>query len=84
MGTPLPPPRLTTRTSGQAVASLVLGILWFGWIGSILAIVLGYRALNEIDASSGLIAGKGMAIAGLVLGLAAVSALVVPFWVAVG
>ena len=30
--------------NGKAIASMVLGILWLYWIGSILALVLGYIA----------------------------------------
>ena len=56
------------RTSGMAVASLVLGLLWIYWIGSLLAVVFGHVALSEIDRSQGRTIGRGMAIAGLVLG----------------
>ena len=55
--------------SGLAVASLVLGILWLYWIGSILAIIFGAVAIKQINESNGWRTGKGMAIAGLVLGL---------------
>jgi len=60
------------RTSGTAVASLILGIL--AWvvlplIGAILAVVLGHIARSEIRRSPpGSVEGDGMAIAGLVLG----------------
>lgn len=69
---PPPPPRMrTVQTSGMAVASLVMGIL--GWtvlplLGSILAIVFGYSARNEIRQRPGELEGEGMATAGLVLG----------------
>jgi hypothetical protein len=69
---PPPPPRmLAVQTSGMAVASLVMGIL--GWtvlplLGSILAIVFGYSARNEIRQRPGELEGEGMAVAGLVLG----------------
>ena len=56
------------RTNGLAVASLVLGILWIYWIGSILALVFGYSARNQIDRSGGAQAGRGLAVAGIVLG----------------
>ena len=56
------------RVSGLAIASLVVGILWFYWLGSILALVLGYMAKREIDASRGAVTGRGFAIAGIVLG----------------
>jgi hypothetical protein len=54
---------------GLAIASLVLGILWIYWIGSILAMIFGAVALRRINASNGWRTGKGMAIAGLVLGI---------------
>src|SRR5438874_5729355 len=56
----------TRGTSGFAIASLVLGILWVYFIGSILAIVFGFVALNQIKQRNQ--NGRGMAIAGLVLG----------------
>lgn len=57
------------RTSGLAVASLVLGIVWLCGIGSLLATVFGAVALKQIGDSRGSVTGKGMAIAGLVLGV---------------
>ena len=53
-------------TNGLAVAALVLGIVWAFWIGSALAIVFGHVALGQIRQRNQ--SGKGMAIAGLVLG----------------
>lgn len=64
-GYPLP---AATRTNGLAIASLVLGALWIWWIGSLLALVFGYVAKNQIDGSGGTQSGRGMAIAGIVLG----------------
>lgn len=46
----------------------MVGLLWFAWIGSVLALVLGYAAKREIDASGGRVTGRGIAIAGIVLG----------------
>jgi Domain of unknown function (DUF4190) len=66
-------------TSGLAIASLVLGIVWLFWIGSILAVIFGHIALNRIKASRGMIEGKGLAIAGLVLGYLGVATLL--FWI---
>jgi hypothetical protein len=57
-----------TKTNGFSIASLVLGILWIYWIGSILALVFGYVAKQQIDRSGGMQSGRGMAIAGIVLG----------------
>ena len=66
--TPLAPTARPTGTDGLAIASLVLGILWLWWIGSILAVVFGHISLNRIKASGDSIPGRGLAIAGLVLG----------------
>jgi hypothetical protein len=55
-------------TNGFAVASMVLGILWIYWIGSILALVFGYIAKKQIRESNGTQGGQGMATAGIVLG----------------
>ena len=52
----------------MAVASMVLGIVWIYWIGSVLALVFGYMARKQIDESGGVQQGRGMAIAGIVLG----------------
>lgn len=52
----------------MAIASMVLGILWLWWIGSILALIFGYVGKNQIDQSGGRQDGRGMAIAGIVLG----------------
>jgi hypothetical protein len=57
-----------STTSGLAIASMVLGILWIYWIGSLVGLVLGYLALREIRQDPQRIGGKGMAIAGIVLG----------------
>jgi hypothetical protein len=56
------------KTNGFAIAALVLGIVWIYGIGSILALVFGYQAKNQIDASGGRESGRGMAVAGIVLG----------------
>lgn len=58
----------TQSTNGFAIASLVLGILWLYWLGSILALIFGYVAKSQIDQSGGRQSGRGMAIAGIVLG----------------
>ena len=68
---PYPPAR---TTNGMAVASMVLGIVWVYWIGSILALVFGYLALRDIRRSGQ--RGEGMAIAGIVLGWIGVAVLV--------
>jgi Domain of unknown function (DUF4190)/Protein of unknown function (DUF2510) len=65
-----------TKTNGFAVASLVLGILWVWWIGSILALIFGYVGKNQIDQSRGRQGGRGMAVAGIVLGWIGVGTLI--------
>ena len=61
------------RTSGYAIASLALGITWLGWIGSVLAVIFGHVALAQVR--DGTRSGRGMAIAGLVLGYAGLALL---------
>lgn len=63
------------RTNGFAVASLVLGILWIFWIGSVLALIFGFIAKSQIDKSNGAQSGSGLAIAGIVLGCVGVGTL---------
>jgi hypothetical protein len=65
------------KTNGLAIASLVLGILWVYWIGSVLAVIFGHVALSQIDKSGGTQTGRGMAIAGLVLGWIGVGVLLI-------
>src|SRR5680860_209221 len=55
-------------TNGLAIASLVLGILWLWWIGSILALIFGYVSRNQISDTNGRQGGAGIAVAGIVLG----------------
>lgn len=67
-----PPPYYPpAQTSGMATASLIFGIA--SWIllpllGSIIAIICGHAAKNEIRSSGGRLTGDGMATAGLILG----------------
>lgn len=67
-------------TNGLAIASLVLGIVWIYWIGSILALVFGYVARKQIRERNQ--SGDGMAIAGIVLGWVGVGFLVLVIAVA--
>jgi hypothetical protein len=53
-------------TNGFAIASMVLGIVWIWWIGSVLALVFGYVAKSQIRETGQ--SGSGMATAGIVLG----------------
>jgi hypothetical protein len=70
-------------TNGYAVASLVLGIIWLWWIGSILALAFGYAARKQIAVSGGRQGGDGLAIAGIVLGWVGVGTFVY-FWFLIG
>jgi type II secretory pathway pseudopilin PulG len=60
----------------MAIASLVCGILNVFPL-SVVAIVLGHISLSQIKKSAGRIQGKGLAIAGLVLGYLGIAA--IPF-----
>lgn len=62
-------------TNGLAIASMVLGILWIYWIGSILALIFGYIAKQQIRQTGGRQAGLGMATAGIILGWIGIGAL---------
>lgn len=57
------------------MASLVLGIVWLMDLGSILALVFGYIAKEQTDRSGGRQTGRGMAVAGIVLGWVGVALL---------
>lgn len=74
---PPPPPNAAFTaappTNGLAIASMVLGIVWIYWIGSLLALIFGYVALNQIKRTGD--QGRGMAIAGIVLGWVAFAGL---------
>ena len=69
-------PAVARSTNGLAIAAMVLGIVWVYWVGSILALVFGYVAKGQIDQSGGRQGGKGMAIAGIVLGWVGIGTLV--------
>lgn len=63
--------------AGLAIASMVLGILWIYWIGSVLAIIFGHIALSQIKKSNGWKTGRGMAIAGVTLGYVGLATFVI-------
>jgi hypothetical protein len=60
------------RNSTTAIISLILSILGLigvlPFIGSIVGLILGYNARNEIERSSGSLSGRGMAQWGIILG----------------
>jgi len=55
---------------------LVLGILWIGGVGSLLALVFGYVGKDQIDRSTSRQSGRGLALAGIVLGWIGIALLV--------
>ncbi len=62
-------------TSGLAIASLVCGILGLTTcllVPGIPAVICGHMALSQIDKSPAPVAGRGMALAGLITGYVAV------------
>jgi hypothetical protein len=63
------------RTNGLAIASLIAGFMWFGWIGSVLAVVLGHMALRQISRSGGRQSGRVPAVIGLGFGYVALMGL---------
>jgi hypothetical protein len=65
----------------MAIASMVLGILWLYWVGSILALIFGYIALSQIRQRNE--GGRGMAIAGVVLGWIGAGTLVLVIMLAI-
>ena len=71
-GAPMYPP--PAGTNGMAIASMVLGILWIWWIGSVLALIFGYVARQQIKRTHQ--NGNGMAIAGIVLGWIGIAVIV--------
>lgn len=62
---------MAPATSGYAIASLVCSLLGyigvFGF-GPLLGVIFGHLALREIDRSNGMLQGRGLAQAGLILG----------------
>jgi len=73
---PFPVPAPVPETNGLAIASLLFGIFWLGGIGSLAALVLGYRARREIRRSAGGQRGSSLATTGIVLGWIGVALLV--------
>ena len=72
-----PPPSAAAggkRTSGMSIAALILGILGIisFWPLSILAIIFGAIGISQINKDPSL-KGKGMAMAGLVMGIVAIA-----------
>lgn len=71
MTQPMPAGAPAQKNNGLAITSLVLGILSFvclGCVAGIPAVICGHMALGQINRSGGLEGGKGLAMAGLILG----------------
>jgi len=65
---PAPAQPIQPHTSGKAIASLVLGFMFILFPAAILAVVFGHLSRSEIRRSAGRLKGKGLALAGLILG----------------
>lgn len=74
---PAPGRPVQPETSGKAIASLILGFFFILFPAAVLAVVFGHLARYEIKRSAGRLAGKGMALAGLILGYMGVA--LIPF-----
>jgi hypothetical protein len=59
---------LLPETSGKAIFSLVCGVLGLFPPAAVVAVIFGHLSLSEIRKSGGGLSGRGLAIAGLVLG----------------
>jgi hypothetical protein len=84
---PAPPTGPTPATSGLAIAALVMGIgglTILPLLGSILAIIFGYMARNDIRKRPSEVTGDGLAMAGIVMGWIAVGLSVLGLIVGVG
>jgi hypothetical protein len=56
------------RTSGLAIASLIFGIFFSVFPFAITAVVLGHVSHSQIKKSAGRLKGRGMSLAGMILG----------------
>ena len=59
------------QTSGKATATLILGLLSlvFSCLTALPALIVGIVAIGEINRSEGALTGKGLAFAGMILGV---------------
>jgi uncharacterized protein DUF4190 len=79
-GLPAPPAPVPPARNRKAAWALVLGILgiWpLSLLASIPALILGYQAIGEIRRSGGAQGGRGMALAGVILGWISVGMIVI-------
>jgi hypothetical protein len=73
------PPLVFVRPERQvnplAIGSLVAAIVWFGFLGSLAAVVMGHMALSQIARSGGMQTGRAAALIGTALGYFGLTAL---------
>lgn len=67
--------RPVRRPNGLAIASLVAGVLWMWWLGSLAAVIMGHIALSQIARSGGTQTGRPVALAGIALGYIGLAAM---------
>ena len=80
MGVPQASPGVGRKTNGRAIASFIAGMICcIPLVSPGLAIALGIGAMKDIDASQGAQTGRGLAVAGIILG--AITTLLQFFWV---
>lgn len=65
-----PPP----RPNQFALASLILSISWIFFVGSILGVIFGHVAMEQIRESEGREIGRGNAMIGLIVGYIGIAA----------
>lgn len=63
------------RVNLLAIASIVLAVMWMGWLGSFAAVVTGHVALRQISRSGGAQTGRTAAMVGLTIGYLALAML---------
>jgi hypothetical protein len=68
----------------MAIASLVCSIVCLWGVGSILGIIFGVIARRQIDESNGQEGGRGMATAGLVVGIVGLIGTILWFLLVIG
>jgi hypothetical protein len=62
------------KTNGLAIAAMVCSFFfWLYGIGAVLGIVFGFIARSQIKRSGGMQQGKGMALAGIIIGFAGIA-----------
>ncbi len=75
-GPPPPPqPQIAAKTNSLAIASLIFAVAWLFGVGSLLGVILGHVALGQIKRTGE--SGRGLAIAGIVLGYLALALIAV-------